>query len=194
MENKDFYIFRHGQSTYNEQGRTQGRTNGSILTKLGEKQARAIGQKLKKLQIEVIVCSPLYRAKQTAELANESLRVKIIEDNRFNEIDVGEAEGMLREDIKAKYPNIFEKWHSNSDECENVCYPGGETKKQARDRILSGLDDWALKNYKTVAVSAHGIMISQIMNMLGKKMDDVPNGAVLHLRWQNKQWKFIELL
>ena len=53
MENKDFYIFRHGQSTYNEQGRTQGRTNGSILTKLGEKQARAIGQKLKNLQIEV---------------------------------------------------------------------------------------------------------------------------------------------
>ena len=80
---KDFYIFRHGQSTYNVAGRTQGRTNDSVLTQLGQEQAVDIGKRLKNHGIELIVTSPLKRARQTAELANQSLHVNIVEDNRF---------------------------------------------------------------------------------------------------------------
>ena len=48
---KDFYIFRHGQSTYNVTGRIQGQTNDSVLTDLGKEQAKAVGEKLKKTKI-----------------------------------------------------------------------------------------------------------------------------------------------
>lgn len=70
----DFYIFRHGESTYNVAGRTQGRTNDSQLTDLGKKQALEIGRRLADKQIEIIVTSPLARAMQTAELANFAAR------------------------------------------------------------------------------------------------------------------------
>lgn len=32
---KNFYIFRHGQSSYNLEGRIQGHTNNSVLTNQG---------------------------------------------------------------------------------------------------------------------------------------------------------------
>ena len=44
---KDFYIFRHGQSSYNVEGRTQGQTNDSVLTDLGKEQALTVGERLK---------------------------------------------------------------------------------------------------------------------------------------------------
>ena len=56
---KDFYIFRHGQSTYNVDGRIQGQTNDSVLTDLGKSQALKLGEKLKGRGIEVIISSPL---------------------------------------------------------------------------------------------------------------------------------------
>ena len=74
---KDFYIFRHGQSTYNLTGRTQGQTNDSVLTELGLEQARSIGERLKDKGIQLIVSSPLKRALQTVERANRLLNVPI---------------------------------------------------------------------------------------------------------------------
>ena len=59
---KDFYIFRHGQSTYNLVGKIQGQTNDSVLTELGIQQAEAIGKRLLNEGIEIIVTSPLFRA------------------------------------------------------------------------------------------------------------------------------------
>lgn len=190
---KDFYIFRHGQSTYNVAGRTQGRTNGSVLTELGEEQAICAGLKLKSREIGIIVTSPLKRAIQTAELANRSLGLNICVDERFTEVDVGIVEGWPREDIKAQYPELYNQWRNagNSD----VCYPGGETRRQVRQRIFAGLDAWADKEYDCVAVSSHGIMLGQILTALNLPYDEnIPNGAILHIRKENGRWGVIEWL
>lgn len=188
----DFYIFRHGQSTYNIAGRTQGRTNDSQLTDLGRQQALEIGRKLVGKHIEVILSSPLKRAMQTAELADLSLNVPIMVDERFIEVDVGVVEGWPREEIKAKYYELFNQWHSTGQ--ENVCYPGGETRRQVRQRVFEGLENWVLnENYRCVAVSSHGIMLGQILIALGQEdQRNIPNGAILHVRKQNDQWKIIE--
>ena len=97
---KDFYIFRHGQSTYNVAGRTQGQTNDSVLSELGMEQALSVGQRLKGKGIELIATSPLKRAMQTAELANKSLNVPIETDEHFIEVNVGVVEGMHYTEIK----------------------------------------------------------------------------------------------
>ena len=184
----DFYIFRHGQSTYNVAGRTQGRTNDSVLTQLGQEQAVDIGKRLKNHGIELIVTSPLKRARQTAELANQSLHVNIIEDNRFIEVDVGCAEGLHYTEIKNKYKDIFDKLHAAIPD-ENICYPGGESKKQVRERVFSGLNYWADQaNYQTIAISSHGIMLAQTLVALGEKYLDIPNGAILHITKENGIW------
>ncbi len=108
---KDFYIFRHGQSTYNVAGRTQGQTNDSVLTEQGKEQAVLVGEKLKNKEIDIIVTSPLKRAMQTAELANQALNVPVETDEHFIEVNVGVVEGLHYTEIRDKFPDIFEKMH-----------------------------------------------------------------------------------
>ena len=194
MKAKDFYIFRHGQSTYNLQGKTQGRSNDSVLTELGKMQAKDVGKRLKNKMIEIIVCSPLQRVRQTAQYVNECLGVAVEIDERFNEIDVGQAEGLYRNDIAIKFPEVYAKWCSGDEKYKDVCYPGGESREHAKLRIFEGLEYWASKKYNVVAISAHGIMLSQIMSALGKNMRDIPNGTILHIRKEKDKWKIIELL
>ena len=91
---KHFFLFRHGQSTYNVQGLLQGRTNSSELTDLGKKQAFKTGKALKTYPLEVIFSSPLKRARQTADIVTEVLQVPVYTDEHFTEVDIGEAEGM----------------------------------------------------------------------------------------------------
>lgn len=190
---KDFYIFRHGQSTYNVAGRIQGQTNDSVLTDLGKEQAKAVGEKLKTKDIDVIVSSPLYRARQTAELANLAINKKIIEDDSFTEVDVGVVEGMHYTEAKEKYKDEFEKMHSHAKGNDDACYPEGETRKQVRKRVFEGLEYWASKNdYKCIAIASHGIMLSQTLIALGEEADDIPNGSILHIKKENGLWSIVE--
>lgn len=186
---KLFYIFRHGQSSYNLAGRTQGQTNDSVLTSLGEEQAVAVGKKLQDKKIAVILCSPLVRAKQTAELANRALKVNIIEDIRFTEVNVGEIEGMHYTDIQAKFGEKYQQWRSSDPRFENLRFEGGESKKEVRERVFSGLNDYALHSpYSVIAVSSHGIMLSQLLLALGREHENIPNGAVLCLSYRDGLW------
>ena len=192
---KDFYIFRHGQSSYNLAGRTQGRTNDSVLTELGREQARAVGQKLAGRGIEVIITSPLERAKETAKLANETLRVPVLTDERFIEVDVGESEGMHYTDIQNKYGEKYQQWRSLDCKYENMCFEGGKKKKQVRQRVFGGLEDYAENSaYDILAISSHGIMLSQVLIAMKVGVVDVKNGAILHIFYEDGKWKVAEWL
>jgi len=50
--------------------------------------------KLKEKDVDIIICSPLQRAVDTAKLANETLNKEIIIDERFTEWDYGSYEGI----------------------------------------------------------------------------------------------------
>ena len=191
---KDFYIFRHGESTYNQTGRTQGRTNDSVLTELGKRQALDVGKRLKNKGIEIIISSPLVRAKQTADLANKELNVPVNVDEHFIEVNVGEAEGLNYKDIQTKFGDIFAKMHDKMNKTEDVCYPGGETRRQVKERIFEGLNNLAKNDKHNVfAIASHGIMLSQTINALnGNCNDDIKNGSILHIKNENDEWSIVE--
>lgn len=186
---KQFYIFRHGQSSYNLAGRTQGQTNDSVLTDLGKQQAENIGQRLKDKQVEIIYCSPLVRAKQTADLANKLLNVPIVDDERFIEVNVGEIEGMHYQDIQSRYGEKYQQWRSSDRAFENLRFEGGESKKEVRERVFAGLNDHAENSpHKTIAVSSHGIMLTQLLLALGQEGQEIPNGSILCLTYDDGSW------
>ena len=181
---KTFYIFRHGQSTYNLSGRTQGQTNDSVLTPLGEEQALEVGKKLQDKGVEVIISSPLTRAMQTAQLANESLNVPIRQDDRFSEVNVGEIEGLHYTVIQEKYGEKYREWRSSDRAYENMRFDGGESKKEVRTRVLDGLKDYADHSpYTRIAVSSHGIMLTQLLIAFEQPAIDIPNGGILALTY-----------
>ena len=93
------YLIRHGQDEDNARGILNGHRN-KPLTKLGISQAKDAGDKLKNKKIEVIVSSPLRRAKQTAAIIAMAIGIKrvYLEDN-LRERDFGVLTGKLVKDI-----------------------------------------------------------------------------------------------
>ena len=80
---KNFYIFRHGQSSYNLEGRIQGHTNNSVLTNQGIDEAHNAASLLQDKKIEIVVSSPLRRAKQTGSIVSKMIKVPLQYDDRF---------------------------------------------------------------------------------------------------------------
>lgn len=105
-------IVRHGQSSYNSQGRIQGRSDDSVLTEKGKADALLVANTLKNIQIDAVYCSPLQRAKSTAEIIVSGLdsSVTLQPDEQLMEIDLPIWENLFKEDVKANYPEEYRFW------------------------------------------------------------------------------------
>ena len=73
------YTVRHGQTEWNKKGLYQGKTDVP-LNEEGKKQAMLVKEKLKDKKIDLIISSPLKRAKETAEIISDG-KIKIITDS-----------------------------------------------------------------------------------------------------------------
>ena len=91
-------VTRHGQTDWNVEKRIQGRTDVDLNNK-GIEQAYQTKEKLKNENINLIICSPLKRAKQTADIINIDRNIPIIYDDRLIEICYGENEGKLHDEF-----------------------------------------------------------------------------------------------
>ena len=63
------------------------------LNERGKQQAHETKLNLKNINFDIIICSPLIRAKQTAEIINSDRNLTIIFDDRLRERNYGEFEG-----------------------------------------------------------------------------------------------------
>ena len=138
------YVTRHGQTDWNVQGKTQGRTDIE-LNEVGIEQAKQTKEALKNIDIDLIICSPLKRARKTAEIINEGRNIPIIFEEQIIERNFGEFEG---EKIK-----FDEFWDYNL----KPNYQRAETIKEIISRISNFLDKIKeeYKN-KTVLLVKHG--------------------------------------
>ena len=89
-------IIRHGQTEWNAAGRLQGASD-SPLTELGVQQAHACGARLRgRKRFDALYCSPLLRARRTAELIYSELETgqcpPLKEDVRLEGERVGRGE------------------------------------------------------------------------------------------------------
>jgi len=105
-QNKPVYHFvflRHGESVGNAQSRWQGQSDYE-LTEKGRAQARALAARWKseKLKFDLILASPLVRAKETAELIASALSVPVEYDSILLERHIGEIEGMTAEEVRKR--------------------------------------------------------------------------------------------
>lgn len=62
------FLLRHGETLWSKSGQHTGRTD-IPLTEAGRKRAREVAPLLKEVHFELVLCSPLSRAKETADLA-----------------------------------------------------------------------------------------------------------------------------
>jgi broad specificity phosphatase PhoE len=122
------YLARHGETAWSLSGQHTGRTD-LPLTERGERNARALGERLRGLIFAKVVTSPLQRAARTCELAGFGALAEI--DPDLVEWDYGQYEGRRSAEIHAERPD----WQLFRDGC-----PGGESPGMigARaDRVVS---------------------------------------------------------
>ena len=99
-EKKSIIFVRHGQSTWNERGIIQGSSDESVLTELGETQARRSFELLKREKFDYCLRSPLQRAHRTAEViwGEERSKDKMNTIHDLREIDLYAFQGLDKND------------------------------------------------------------------------------------------------
>lgn len=85
-------IVRHGQTDWNLKGKAQGRTD-TELNSTGIEQAKRLAEKIKNYNIDVIISSPLKRARKTAEIIENGRNIPILCDEDIIERSFGKYEG-----------------------------------------------------------------------------------------------------
>ena len=93
------YLVRHGESTWNVEGRVQGQTSHVPLTRLGVTQARDVAARLATVPVQRLYTSDLVRAVQTAEHVSEAIGVDARPDVRLRERSYGLLEGRPNHEV-----------------------------------------------------------------------------------------------
>lgn len=157
---KRLYLVRHGQTSWNLEGRTQGNKDSS-LTPLGIEQAKKLGEYFRNIELNEIYCSPLERAYSTAQIIANIKNLDYKLDSRLVEMNFGEWEGLTRLEIKKKYPNGFKTW---MEEPHLTNIPAGETIEIAQRRIVEFVNSTIMESNKdTILVISHGTIIRLLL-------------------------------
>ena len=127
------FLFRHGETDWNRQGRLQGHTD-TPLNATGLAQAEALTERLRPHRLDAVVSSDLARAWTTARIVAEGLGVPLISEPGLREANIGEAEGLYWPEVKSRFgETLTERWFTDDD----AASPGGETGFKARSRGLA---------------------------------------------------------
>jgi broad specificity phosphatase PhoE len=164
------YYIRHGETSWNAEGRLQG-VQDVPLNDLGRKQAARAGHILADLFVRdcreksslSFVSSPLGRARSTMELVRGELILPPADyglDDRLREIGYGEWEGSTLAEMQVEDPELFarrqlEKW--------TVSPPGGESYVAVQARV----QDWYDSLREDTVAVAHGGTARALMVALG---------------------------
>ncbi len=102
----DLYLIRHGEAVVNVKPIVGGMRGDSGLTELGVRQATSLRDRLSatgEISADVLIASTLPRARQTAEIIAPALGLPIIFDDEFQEMRVGDADGMPNHEAWEKF-------------------------------------------------------------------------------------------
>lgn len=157
-------LLRHGQSTWNADGRWQGQADPP-LSPLGEDQARDAARRLAPGQFSRVLASDLRRARQTAEILGAALRLPVEVDPELREIDVGDWQGLTRAEINERAPGALADWSEGRSEST----PGGEARTDLTDRARAALLRAAAASAPgdRVLVVSHGALIRNLDRAMG---------------------------
>lgn len=128
-------VVRHGETDWNAEGRICGQMDRK-LTERGREQARALAQTLEHGTYDVLLCSSLDRALETAKILGNSISLKAESDSIFSEQNFGTYEGKTFAEIATIDPAFSSALQQNI-----LDMPGGEKAQEFLDRAKHGIQN-----------------------------------------------------
>jgi probable phosphoglycerate mutase len=175
-------VVRHGETKFNVEHRYLGALDPELNAK-GITQATALRSVLP-AYLDAIVCSPLRRARQTANIIGNGREQLPTVVDAFRERNVGVFEGLTQEEAQTQFP---EPWAKNVTRLWQAAPTGGETIDEVVTRVAKGLDDLYTNHAGTVvALVAHGFVAKVVRAICRSDFQDffewqLANGAVCEL-------------
>ena len=147
------YLIRHGQSIGDVEDRYGGAYDDELSDR-GKAQSQELANKLSDSGIQIIFCSPLIRAQQTAKILKAKLGcdIKTVKDLRERNKN-GILTGMTKSEAKDKYPKLVEELKDYRNQIQ-----GAESQEDFAKRIKKTFVKIAsASNYSTIAIVTHGM-------------------------------------
>jgi broad specificity phosphatase PhoE len=180
-------LARHGQTEWHRDNRYVSRTDIG-LTDTGREQARYLARRVEQEGVELVLCSPLTRALETAKPAAAALGLELETDERLRELDFGEWEGKTLPELREEDPDAVHLFVENAEHG----FPGGEPLSGGAERVLAVFADLGRSHAgRTVLVVAHNTLLRlALCRILGiplgryrRVMPRLVNGAVSEVRF-----------
>jgi broad specificity phosphatase PhoE len=185
MTPANVYLARHGQTAYNLERRFQGHLPVP-LDDTGREQATDLAQRATAgtsdgIAFVALWCSPLLRARETADIVAERLDLEPREEPRLMETDAGDWTDRLFTDVQAEDPDGFAGFIEGR---PDFGFPGGESFAQQGVRVAAALADVERSELPALVV-CHGVVIRiALFQRAGHKValaERVPNAALVPL-------------
>jgi broad specificity phosphatase PhoE len=190
----EFIFVRHGRTEGNVRRILVGRTD-IPLDELGYRQAAVMAQHITALKRpDVIIASPLLRARETAQAIADRLDLPIEIEPDIAELNFGSYEGWLLEDIRAQQPEFAAQF---ADLNIDTHWPGGERLSEFHLRVRTAISRLATRypSHTAVIVSHGGVLGSLAAQLLGTPPNDwsryrIRNCSITHLEIGSKHSVF----
>jgi broad specificity phosphatase PhoE len=151
------------------------------LDDTGREQARELAERAAAHGFAALWCSPLLRARETAEVVAARLGLEPREDARLMETDAGDWTDRLFADVQAEDPEGFERFVAGD---PSFAFPGGESFAHQEQRVAAALADVELGALPALVV-CHGMVIRAALSSRAGHWEPhaerVPNGALVPL-------------
>ncbi len=174
------FLARHGQTAYNLEGRFQGQ-QAVPLDDTGREQAAELAERAAGYEFAALWCSPLLRARETAEIVAARIGLPPREDPRLMETDAGDWTNRSFADVQAEAPELFEQFFTGN---PAFAFPGGESFATQEVRVETALRDVEAGALPALVV-CHGMVIRAALSARGGEWlpngQRVQNGAIVPL-------------
>ncbi len=163
------YIVRHGETDWNKERKIQGQVD-IPLNEFGRGLARKTAAGLADVRFDVCYSSPLFRARETAELILAGRDVPVVEDERIIEMAFGEYEGRCCSKDGWNLPEDFRRFFDGPERYRTPA--GGEgfadVKKRTGEflRELYGREEYRDSN---ILITTHGAALAGLLNNIKEK-------------------------
>ena len=185
------YLARHGQTAYNLEGRFQGQlpvplddTGRAQAAELAERAAAGAGGGTGGAggtPFLTLWCSPLLRARETADVVAARIGLEPREDPRLMETDAGDWTDRSFADVQAQAPDAFAAFVSGE---PDFAFPSGESFAQQGVRVAATLTDVEQGPLPALVVCHGGVIRIALFQRVGRRVamgERVPNAALVAL-------------
>jgi len=179
---------RHGLSSFNKEGRIQGRNDLSTLTKEGQLQAEEAGKIISSIPIDAIYSSPLQRASETTKiiLKQHQSKLQATYTDDLLEVDLGPWSGLTKDELRNLYPEQLSTWEKDPREF-SINRENG-TKFQPIKELFFQAENFLKSLFKTYSDSNKTILIvahNAILRCLILKLIKEPSKGFRRLKLDN---------